>query len=360
MPTASERLLDLQIGHAIHIRRFSEGLVRRIVRLLDRADADLVAKIAERLSQIEERGFDLGPATTARLEQLLEEIRALNAEVYRDAEGVLGGELEALAEAEATFQKDAIVKVLPFEAAPLAPSPEALQAIVYKRPFQGAVLKDWASGLESGRRRRLGEAIRIGLVEGETTDQIVRRVRGTRALNYSDGILEVSRRSAAGVVRTAVTHVTTQAREETFGQNDDLVKGVRWVSTLDGRTSAVCRARDGKVYEVGKGPRPPAHWACRSTTTPVLKSWKEMGLDLKEMPEGTRASMDGQVPASLTYDAWLRKQPAAFQDEVLGPTKAKLFREGLAMDRFVDRSGHEYTLDELRRRDAEVFERAGL
>jgi hypothetical protein len=30
------------------------------------------------------------------------------------------------------------------------------------------------------------------------------------------------------------------------------------------------------------------------------------------------------------------------------------------MDRFVDRSGHEYTLDELRRREAEAFEKAGI
>jgi hypothetical protein len=115
------------------------------------------------------------------------------------------------------------------------------------------------------------------------------------------------------------------------------------------------------VFPVDSGPRPPAHPNCRSTTTPVIKSWKELGINLTEAPPGTRASMDGQVPATLTYNDWLKKQPQAFQDEVLGPTKAKLYRKGdLSLDRFIDKSGNEYTLDELRRREMGAFERAGI
>jgi hypothetical protein len=57
----------------------------------------------------------------------------------------------------------------------------------------------------------------------------------------------------------------------------------------------------------------------------------------------------------------LRGKPAEFQDEILGVTKGRLFREGgLTLDRFVDSKGREYSLDELRKRDADAFEKAGL
>jgi hypothetical protein len=45
-------------------------------------------------------------------------------------------------------------------------------------------------------------------------------------------------------------------------------------------------------------------------------------------PEGTRASENGQVPSSQTYEDWLRRQPPDAQDEIVGPARADLFRQG--------------------------------
>ena len=184
---------------------------------------------------------------------------------------------------------------------------------------------------------------------------------GTNALQYKDGVQEVSRRGAEAMVRTSVNHTVNVARTDTYGANSDVIKGIQWVATLDSRTTMICASRDGQVYPIDSGPRPPAHINCRSSTAPVLKSWKEMGISLSEAPEGTRASMDGQVAVSTTYQSWLEGKSAAFQDDILGPTKGKLFRDGgLTLDKFVDRNGAEYTLDELRRREADAFAKAGL
>jgi hypothetical protein len=61
--------------------------------------------------------------------------------------------------------------------------------------------------------------------------------------------------------------------------------------------------------------------------------------------------MDGQVPASLTYPKWLKKQPKEIQDEVLGKSKAKLFRSGkLKITQFVDRRNRPLTLKELQKK----------
>lgn len=93
----------------------------------------------------------------------------------------------------------------------------------------------------------------------------------------------------------------------------------------------------------------------------MTKSFRDLGIDIDELSPGTRASMDGQVPADTTYGQWLKRQSAARQDDVLGPTRGALFRRGgLTIDKFADERGRELTLAELRERDAEAFSRAGL
>ena len=150
--------------------------------------------------------------------------------------------------------------------------------------------------------------------------------------------------------------------------------------------SAICQARDGKTFELNQGPRPPAHPNCRSIMTPVMKPWDELAKpgalkpgrgaadidrlfqknlkkqgftssEIGKIKRNTRASMNGQVPRTKTYQQWLTDQPAGFQDEVLGPTKAALFRkDGLKLDKFVDRTtGRPFTLDELRRKNEKAF-----
>jgi SPP1 gp7 family putative phage head morphogenesis protein len=206
------------------------------------------------------------------------------------------------------------------------------------------------------------DSIRIGFVEGETIDQLVRRIRGTRVNQFKDGILEINRRNAEALVRTAVSHTAQSARDDVFAANSDIIKGWRFTATLDSRTSAVCRGLDGKVFDIGKGPKPPRHWNCRSVSVAVLRSWREMGIDIDETPNpaNTRASMNGQVPATETYDSWLRKQPVEFQNDVLGVKKAQLFRAGLTLDKFTNRQGDELSLSELARKEADIFKRAGV
>jgi SPP1 gp7 family putative phage head morphogenesis protein len=185
------------------------------------------------------------------------------------------------------------------------------------------------------------------MVEGQTTDQIVRRIRGTRARQYQDGILDISRRETQAVVRTAVAQVSDRAANSVWQENKDIIKGLKWVSTLDGRTSAICRERDGKIYTVDTVPPVPAHFNCRSRTIPYLGEFKT---------KGTRASSGGAVPEDVSYGDWLRRQPKEVQEEVLGVKKAKLFREGgLPIDRFQDSTGREYTLDELKKRDSKTW-----
>jgi hypothetical protein len=98
-------------------------------------------------------------------------------------------------------------------------------------------------------------------------------------------------------------------------------------------------------------------------SVPVLKSWKELGsvVDIPEFKPATRASMDGQVPADLSYADWIKQQPFARQVEVLGETRARLLRDGGAdLGDFYGAKGRYLSLAEMRERYAEMFKKAGL
>lgn len=354
--TANEHLLDAVVRHQVYLQRYSNNVVAKIVALLNRTDADLVNRLIAR-----DPSAIKGSFTTKRLQKLLDEIRVINRDAYNKSEISLTAQLTELASYEAALAEREIRAAAPIKLEIVKPTAEMLRAAVTARPFQGRLMKDWFVGLEATRYQRMRDGITIGYTEGETIDQMVTRLRGTRALNYRDGILEISRRDADAVVRTAVSHVASSARGELYRSNEPLVKAEAWVSTLDTHTTPICRARDGKIYPVGEGPRPPAHIRCRSATAPVLASWDELGIDLEEAPAGTRASMNGQVAADLSYGDWLGQQHADVVDEVLGKTRSELFRKGdLKVGDFVNDQGHQYTLTELRRRDAAAFELAGL
>lgn len=366
MATVNEQLLDADITHQVELEAYKNGVVSRMIALMSRVDADLVAQLTIALDRMPASQFNID-----RLESLLSSVRAINSNLYAQLTNNLEAELKDFAEYEANYQGDLFKTVLPPQVLYATVVPEQVYTAALARPFQGKLLSEWMQSLEETQAVKVRDAVRMGYVENQTVDQIVKRIRGTKALNYRDGVLDISKRNAQTIVRTAVGHMAASTKDAFYSANDDIITSWMWHSTLDGRTSDICISRDHKLYTKDEPHRPighnlqwlggpgRAHFNCRSGKVAVLKSWRELGLDV-DVSASTRASMDGQVPDDMSYAEWLKKKPASFQDEVLGKTKGKLFREGMPVDRFVNNQGVTYTLDELRKRDAEYFERAGL
>lgn len=351
----NDRIFDAEVSHAVGLQRYSNGVVRRIIALLNRSDSDIVAKLTVALERAPE-SFN-----AARLEKLLESVRNLNGQVYERIGTQLERELRDLVAYEASFQQRIFTGTLPAQVVAsvgvASVNVEQVAAAALSRPFQGVLLREAIKGLSDDRAAAIRNAVRMGVVEQETTQQIVRRIRGTKALGYKDGLMEVSRRNAEAIVRTAVTHTQNYAKQKFYEANSDLVDKWEFKATLDSRTTLTCASLDGKTYPIGQGPQPPRHWNCRSVAVPVVKSWRELGIPIDEIDASTRASMDGQVAADLNYSQWLRTKPAAFQDEVLGKERGRLFRNNeISLDRFVNDRGRTYNLDELREIDSALFE----
>lgn len=373
MESINEQLRDELIGHQVDLSRYSNDVVRRMLAILNKVDADLAAQLLAALEKMPAESF-----TVERLEQLLASVKALNSQAYAELARQLGEELRGFTEYEAGYQFQLFRTLIPAQIIAQVDIATVVAEQVYSaamaRPFQGRILKEWAQSIEQGRMTRIRDAVRVGYVENESISQIVKRIRGTRAAGYTDGIIEIDRRHAEAVVRTAISHTAAFTRHRFMKANSDLVKSVKFLATLDSRTSELCRIRDGLEYSADDAHKPighripwlagpgALHWNCRSTSVPVLKSWKELGgADIEDFSPSTRASMDGQVPAETSYADWIKKQSAARQDDILGATRGKLLRDGgLTLDRFYSDRGRYLTIDELRQRDAAAFARADL
>jgi SPP1 gp7 family putative phage head morphogenesis protein len=359
---ANQAILDATIRHAVFLERLKSGEVQKFAPFLKEIDRS----IRERLTK-----SDLTEYTTKRLEALLKEVDSLLLGIFDRYSDQLNLDLIDLANYEAEFEATSLTRAAPasvtFDAA--LPGTAAIRAAILTNPLSvrgadgGKLLKPFIDGWTSVERGRIVGAIRQGFFEGQTNFQIIKAIRGTKALNYNDGILAKTDKNIGSMVRTAVQHVSTQARMETLRENSDVVQAVEWVSTLDSKTTAQCRALDGRRFKMDQGPRPPIHINCRSTVVAVTRFSRLFAQG------ATRASVgsDGpqQVRADLNYYDWLQQQPAAFQDKAIGPVRAKLLRDGgLSAERFaalqLDRNFAPLTLVQMKALEPLAFERAGL
>ncbi len=244
-------------------------------------------------------------------------------------------------------------------------------------PYGGRLVQSLLDRFPTEQAERVMASVRSGVVGGHTNAEIVKTIRGTKALNYEDGIAQITRGSAEMFVRTARNHISNQAMADTYERLG--VKFVIFVATLDGRTSKVCAGLDGRRWKLDEPhPTPPLHPRCRSVLAPSMdgdligqrpyvRALKVTGRDgnskFRSVGDMTKKQREdaglnvGQVSAKTDYGKWFANQDAEFQRQWLGQGRYKLYKEGgYTIDRFSDpRTGKQYTLDELRARDEETF-----
>ena len=217
--------------------------------------------------------------------------------------------------------------------------------------------RDALTSFAAKKAAQVKQVINDGIIAGKTTKQVAAEIRDL-GRNLHKSQLE-------SLVRTITNHSASQARKAVITENQALFDGEEWVATLDNRTSLICGGRDGRIYPVGQGPYPPAHYNCRSLRIPIFK--EEFGLDdatatRPQIGSGGR----GTTRATTQFDSWLRRQSADFQDEYFsqfphGLEKAALFRRGgLGIQQFRSETGVNYTLDQLSELEPQAFVKANI
>lgn len=382
--------------NAIDLNRFSNNVAKRIARTYN----DLILDAVDQLRGIDELS---APSKAARLRAILAQLKeSLNG--WAGSSTILAvEELQGLTLLQSEFVEEQLRKALPIElrnqirSVQISPQfaqsvatvdPTALnvvslsddlQAAVTGAPatFQltaaqgttitlpnGKVLEKSFRGLAESQADLFAKTVRNGLLTGESTDKLARRLKGRlrfgqpgslRQMAQAGGeVTAVANHQVMAMVRTSINQVANASSQQVYEANQDVTKRYRYVATLDSRTSAICQALDGQEFDYGKGPTPPQHFNCRSTTVPVI-DYK--GLGITPPKPGKRRSSDGLVPADQTYGQWLSNQSKAVKADVLGPEKVPYFNRlarkygpSKAIRKFVSEDGSELTLDQLKRR----------
>ena len=340
--STNDKIEDAITRHQVFIMRYSQGRER----LADDYVEKLIEAVTERL------GADIATVSPAKLDQIIadvaEEIKSQSEEYEKS---VVDEMLEFIG-----YESEFNVNLLESAAtavAVTAPALAILQAAMLLRrmplePDRSYTINEALQEYSGRKSRQIVQTIRDGVTLGQTSEEITSNIKN---------LTKLQQRQAATLARTVTNYASVQAREVVMRENPDITNSYRWIATLDGRTSLICASRDQQIFkESNESPKPPAHFNCRSTIAPILEG---------DSPDQFRAALGDsgaqQVSKSTRYETWLRRQSRAFQTEVLGVTRAKLFREGrISIGRFVDAQGATLTLDQLRKLEPMVFEDLGI
>jgi SPP1 gp7 family putative phage head morphogenesis protein len=390
--------------NAIDLNRFSNSVGRRIINAYN----DIIIDAVNQLRTIDELA---SPVKAARLRAILAQLKDSLGTWAGDATEITATELQGIAQLQSEFVADQLQRALPAGARDAVRtveiSPQFAQSVVTTDPTQinvvalsddlfaavqgapatfsltaaqgatitlpnGEVVSKAFRGIAVDQAERFSQVVRQGLLTGEPTPAIAKRLIGS--LQFGEEAKTFKQLIAAGgqatavadnqviaLVRTSINQVANTASQQVYEANQDITPRYRYVATLDTRTSAICRALDGREFEYGKGPTPPQHFNCRSTTVPVI-DYDALGF--APPPPSKRAAAGGMVPANESYGQWLAKQDLPTKAKALGANKVAYFDKLSAkygpkdaIAKLVRDDGSELTLDQLRARYGAVKER---
>lgn len=371
--TDQNAVMDALVRHGTYLHRASSAVVNEIIRHLDRSSAEMVSELRDRLENLtpaEAAAFAAGRITTSRLKGIENLIARFVEEFGELLDSAFMPTARNLIEYENGFTAEMLSRAGIEGAVPKAS--EAWKAVL-ATPVAGSTIQVMLDEIPRNLEKRVRSTIRQGLADGQSASDIATAIRGTAALRRKDGVLQTTRNAIDRTVRTARSVVSAQAAAQTYQALD--VEEVVWTATLDGRICKTCADRDGVVYRADKPhPMPPAHPNCRCFLAPKLADdavgkrpyvraekvkgeFRSIGRMTKKQRREAGLEV-GQVSASTRFPTWFANQDAAFQREWLGPKRYELYRKGgYSLDRFVDPRGAELTIDQLRQKDRETFDR---
>jgi len=348
MATSNEKLFDLIVRRQINLQRMSKTEGEALLRLLNQSDEEIQTLLTEAANK---RGWGMG-----RLKAIRKEITKIREPAMQSLRSRLKDLSTGTSSQEMAFTDTILERTVPVEVS-LGKVPAAdVRRAVLTTPFgddqKMQTLGKWVTDLKAADQSRILGVVQAAMVQGHTVPEMTRNMAAA---------LNVTRNQAEALARTAVNHASNTARNAVFEANNDIIRALRWTATLDGRTSPVCRARDGQMKptegnkllpgedELPGDVSPPAHIRCRSVLVAVLND-ETIASQFEGQQRAAVAKEIGQVPGETTYGQWLRSQDRGFVEQVMGPARAKMFLDGsLRMDQFVDRFGQPLTLEELAR-----------
>lgn len=322
---------DLQASlceYKINLFRYDAYVRSLVLKQLDQAQKELLTAII---------GNGVESASKRQLNALTKEIEAIVDENYEKINALLvktDRDLFVTAHQAEAFIYNEWLGTAAFTALPKY----KLEAIKLTPLFEGRALGDWWNKQQDDLKFNLETIIRNGNLVGESQANIAREVRHR---------LDITKRGAETLVRTANASIASNAQSRLMSENADLVYSKQQISTLDSRTTPVCRYRDGLRWKLDGTPighdvpfrDTPLHAGCRSL----------IQIEVDRKNKTMRASEFGPVDQKLNFNDWLKQQSVSYQENLLGKQRAKWFRSGkLDLRQMMNQNDRPLTNEQLR------------
>jgi hypothetical protein len=291
--------------NAIDLNRYSNSVARRIINTYN----DMIINAVDQLRTIDELS---APNKAARLRGILQQLKESLGTWAGDSTELATSELQGLAELQSEFVAEQLRKALPKDARRLVNtveiSPQFAESVVTTDPTQinvvtlsddliaavqgapqtfsltasqgttitlpnGKTIEKAFRGLAVDQAERFSQTVRTGLLSGETTPQIAKKLIGS--LQFGEEAKSVRQLIAAGgqstaiadnqimtLVRTSINQVANTASQQVYEANQDITKKYKYVATLDTKTAKSLNMARGRCR--------------RSTSTaaaPQCRSW---------------------------------------------------------------------------------------
>lgn len=362
-----QALIDLLTQHNAYLQRLSSSAVNEILVRFDSVTSVALGQLLQQMNDLEDAELAIlmsGRYTTPTLKQIQVSINDLQQCISTQLPEIMTASSIALTAYEAVYIYRIADKKAP------AIDGESLYKQVKRKPYAGGQLVDQIfPNIAQNLRKKIEYVVRDGISNGQTSQQIIQRIKGTKRLKYADGLLNESRNHIDAEVRTARAHVSSVVYSDTWKALG--FDYVRDVATLDGRTSLYCASIDGRIQKAdGTQKKPPYHRRCRTVQVGCDETGSLSGLrpfvaddrPMRNIPKDERSGKIGQVNANETYAKWFARQDKTFQLNMLGKTRYELYKSGgFTIDKFVDPlSGTKFTIAELRQMDQQTFKELGL
>lgn len=230
IPNLSSILADQAATRVLRMQRYAAGQQKLVIRLLE----DLEGKLALELEAANIPGVAAASYQRTRLTNLLKSTRETIRNAYREVNSESKKSAFGLVKVEHDFMIQAAEDAIGVNITGVTLSSQQLRSIASDTLIQGAPSKEWWGKQASDLQQRFTNTVRDGMLRGETNQQLVQRVRGTKALEYKDGVMNTSYRNAESLVRTSVMAVSNEARTTIYEENTDIIKGVQWLCFVAG------------------------------------------------------------------------------------------------------------------------------
>jgi len=257
---------------AQEFRNFLFKRSQYLYRLENGAIQDMVAPYKRARKEISDRLTKLGDYRTGftldfriqRLESQLGEINGLLRSAALDSAGQLESTITSFVASDADAYAAMLSKQFGKIGIDIVSLPYAQIDRIANSPLLGEVVYDKLEWMNEEARRKMRNELTQSIIQGEDMQKATARLTNVKGTGLTDMLI---RRRAEIIARSEIQYVSNQVARSIYNENQDVLEGVQFSSSLDNKTCLSCASLDGQVYyykngEDHNGPFIPIHPLC--------------------------------------------------------------------------------------------------